>query len=46
VGEVDDLHEPEDQREPGRDQGVNEPHEHAADERLGDQLERQLTLTG
>ena len=32
VGEVHDLHETEDQRQPGRDERVDEPHEEAADE--------------
>jgi hypothetical protein len=36
VGEVDDLHEPEDEAQPRRDEGVNEPHQQPADDGLND----------
>ena len=38
VGEVDDLHQPEDQRESGRDQRVDEAHEQTADDALQEDL--------
>ena len=46
VGEIDDVHQPENEREPHRNQPVEQPHQQAARETLDDDLGREHGKTG
>ncbi len=44
VREVDDLHQPKNQAEPDRNEGIDEPHQQAGDQGLDDQVARHRCL--